>query len=286
MASLVHKPENFPDVLSYLNYRDYLRDGLQALGDADAKYSQRWLAKRIGLKSPQLFSMILSGQRNLTPDLASKLADAFGMSALETEYFQVITELGHATDRDMQERLLARIRTSFQTGLFRLIEDDGKEIYRHWYLPALIEMTTLERFREDVPWLSKCLGISEGEVTAGLKLLIELGFLRRENGRLTRSEPSRHTGDKFYPIVLGRYHLQVLERAFRATAMSRDKRYFEALTIAIRRDAFPELVQRIQRLVREFDAAAESAQGREEVYQLAVQLFPHTDCVAAERMKS
>ncbi len=72
-----------PIILNYLDYRVYIRDKIAFLQSQNRKYSQRWIAQKAGFKSPQLISMILSGQRSLSENNAQLLAYALGLTAEE-----------------------------------------------------------------------------------------------------------------------------------------------------------------------------------------------------------
>src|SRR5262245_41255421 len=106
-----------PEILNYLDYRQFLKDRLEHLQSVNTKFSQRWVAKRAGFKSPQLLSMIITGQRNLTKDKGTELAQALKLDARETEYFLLIIELAHTETQSAQKILLDRIKTSFHSGL-------------------------------------------------------------------------------------------------------------------------------------------------------------------------
>ena len=249
------------------------------LAAVDRKFSQRWVARRAGFKSPQLLSMILAGQRNLTREKALDVAKALKLSRLETEYFELLVDLASAEGHAAQTALLRRLQTSFRDGLFAAIPDDGVEIFRDWYYPAVREIVTLQGAEPTPAWIAGRLGIGEAEAAEALATLIAKGFLKDAgDGRLTRATPSVRTArNKIYPMLLGSWHLKMLEQAFGALRLPRDRRHFEGLTFAIPRRQFPQLKEMVQRFFREVDALVEEGQdGREEVCHLHVELFPLT----------
>src|SRR3954463_6813483 len=124
------EPGTAPDILDYMDYRLFLKERLEHLQGVDRKFSQRWVAKRAGFKSPQLLSMIMQGHRNLTKDKAVDLGKALKMSDRETEYFHLLIDLAECTNHGAQKTLLERLQASFKDGLFASIPDDGIEIFR------------------------------------------------------------------------------------------------------------------------------------------------------------
>jgi uncharacterized protein (TIGR02147 family) len=268
-----------PEILGYLDYRVWLRDHLEYLTQVDRKYSQRWVARRAGFKSPQLLSMIVTGQRNLTREKAIALARALKLSERESEYLGLIVDLAECAGEEARATLLARLKASFRDGAFAAISDEGIEIARDWYYPAIREAVTLAGAEADPCWVAGRLGIDPADAARALEVLERRGFLGRDaRGRFCRTDPSVRTArHKVYPTLLGLYHLKVLERAFPAVRLPRDRRHFEALTVAVPRQLVPELKERIMRFFREIDALVEAETApREEVMQLHLGMFPLT----------
>ena len=279
-AASISASKAAPDILAFLDYRLFLKEQLEYLYSVDKKYSGRWVAKRAGFKSPQLLPMILAGQRNLTKDKAAELAAALKLAPREIEYMLVLVELAEATTHAAQAALLARIQTKFKEGLFAAIPDEGVEIFRKWYIPAIREIVTLKDAQSDPQWIAGRLNIALNEAQEGLDLLLSLGFLKQAEGRLIRSEPSVRTSrHKIYPSMLGQYHMQVLERAFKSVLLGRDRRHFESLQFSMPRRLMPQLKESIQRFFREIDALveAEPEADREEVCLMQIGLFPLTN---------
>lgn len=264
-----------PSVLDYLDYRQFLRDRLTALQAKGARFSQRAIAKQAGFKSPQLLSMIVSGQRSLTAAMVPTLGRAIKLDERECKYFDLIVGLNQAESDEQRADILERIRVSFLNGIFKDIPDEGLEILRYWYLPALREIVAVKKTAK-VEWMADQLSLTREQVKHGLKLLLDKGYLRQDGDVYLRSEPSIHTPDKVYPMMIANYNLQILQQAFKAHGYARDKRYFESLTFAMPKSLMPELVEVIKRFFREVDVLVESHGAREEVCQLNVQLFPLT----------
>jgi uncharacterized protein (TIGR02147 family) len=265
--------------MDYLDYRQFLRDRLEHLAARDRKFSQRWVAKRAGFKAPQLLSMILQGQRNLTRDKAHDLATVLKLTVPEREYFLLIVEMAECSTHEQQKLLLDKIRILFKDGPFVPLDDDQAILFKEWYYPAIREIVTLRdapKGEAEYPaWIAERLGISLEQAEEGLEILLAKRLLKVEDGLLVRSEPIVRTArNKVYPMYLRGYHMQVLERAFTALRFERDRRHFEGLTFAMPREAMPELKEMIQRFFREVATRIGASTDREEVCQLHVTMFP------------
>jgi len=149
-----------PDVFAFLDYREFLKAALISLSAHDTKYSHSWIASKAGFKTPQLLSMVLAGKRNLTQDRVPGLVKALQMNASESEYFDILVRLAQTDDASQRDEILKRINVAFRSGLFKELTDEGLEIFRHWYLPAMRELVTLPTFQDDPEWMAAALGIS------------------------------------------------------------------------------------------------------------------------------
>ncbi len=269
------KDKDLPNVLEYLDYRQFLRDRFQALQSLGARYTQRAIAKQAGFKSPHLLSMIVSGQRNLAVSMVPALSKALKLDDRDGQYFDLIVSLSHAESEEQRTDILERIQVGFHNGIFKEIQDESLEILRYWYLPALREVVTIKP-DAGVEWMSDQLGLTREQVKHGLKILLDKGYLRREGKTYLRAEPSIHTPERIYPLIIANYNLQILQQAFKAHGHAREKRYFESLTFAMPKSLMPDLIEHIKRFFREVDVLVESHSTREEVCQLNLQLFPLT----------
>lgn len=265
-----------PVLFKYLDYRSYLKDLFAYLLESNRKYSQRWIAKKAGLKSPQLISMVLKGDRKLSVENAQLLAMALGFTEKEEEYFLILIELEQAQAKEKQLEILDRIRFQFQNGLFKDIPDSGYEYIRKWFYPAIREVYSLKNVRVKPKDLAEVLQISAEEMKEGMDLLVNLGFLKKIETGYERAEPSLRAEDYVSPMVMVQYHLQLLEKAFQAVQLKRDFRHFDSLIVALSHKDIDAVRTKIHQFVREIDMIAESSGRRDDIFQLSIQFFSLT----------
>ncbi|HWU44172.1 MAG TPA: TIGR02147 family protein [Bdellovibrio sp.] len=267
---------NRPEIFRYFDYRLFLKDYFTHLSAKDKKYSMRWIAQRAGLKSPQLLTMILKGERKLSVENAQLLSLGLNLSEKEEEYLLVLLELESAQYKEKQLEILDRIRYQFQNGLFKDLTDNGFEYIRQWFYPAIREMCAIKDLQITPNLLAHSLNISLDEASESLQLLVQWGFLKLEGNKYLRSEPSIKASDYISPLVMAQYHLQMLERAFQAAQLKRDLRHFDSLTIALPSRDMEKIREKIRQFVREIDMMGESASKRDDVFQLNIQFFSVT----------
>ncbi len=265
-----------PEIFKYLEYRSYLKDYFQFLIDQDPKFSQRWIAQRAGLKSPQLLSMILKGDRKLSTETAQLLSTPLGLNEKEEEYLNVLIELESANHMERQLEILDRIKFQFQNGLFKDLPDSGYEYLKKWYYPVVREFCAIKNLKIDPTLISHCLEISNEEAGRTLEYLIQLGFLKRVGEEILRAEPSLKASDFVSPLLMAQYHLQVIERAFHAMQLKRELRHFESLVFSLPTKQIDSVKEKIRQFIRELDMIAENSPRRDDVFQLSIQFFSLT----------
>ena len=265
-----------PDIFSYLDYRSFLREFLTYLQSCDKKFSMRWVAKKSGIQSPQLLTMIIKGQRKLSVDNAELLALTFKLSEKEQEYLEILLELELAKNKERQIEVLDRIRFQFQNGLFKELPVFKTEYLHKWHHAVTRELLGIRQFPYSAKAIAEALAISENEAEESLQLLLHLGLLQKKAGAYVKAETSLRAADYSSPLVMLQYHLQILERAFHAVQVTRDLRHFDSLIVALPYGQIETVREKIRQLIREVDMLGESAGKRDDVFQLSVQFFSTT----------
>ena len=99
-------------IFDYLDYREFLRDRYAARKLQSNSFSFRFISGKLGL-DPGSLSGILKGRRKLDPALAGALAQVFGLSEYEKEYFEALVLFCQAknhTERTLLLEKLLRLR--------------------------------------------------------------------------------------------------------------------------------------------------------------------------------
>lgn len=269
------------DVFRYLDYRAYLA----AFYAAKKKrgFSFRAFSRSAGLGAPNYLKLVIAGDRNLTPSMATRFADACGLANDAADYFICLVELNQA--RSVEKRNAAYERLTGFARYRRAHRIDLAQAAYHskWYLPAIRELVVSPAFREDADWIAETLWppIKAQEAKSAIETLLELGLLQRDShDRLRQHNPVVSTGAQTQSLHIANYHAQMLDRAKASMelvpAASRD---ISSLTFCLSEDGIAKLKQRLAEIRRELIELAESQSDRGQVVQLNLQLFPLTQSV-------
>ncbi len=270
MEKIVENERNSnPQIIDYLDYKDYLRDKFSYLSSQDKKQSIRWLAKKAGINSPQLISMVLKGQRKLSKEMASSLAYALDLLDEEEEYLFLLIDLQDTKVGDHREEILQRMRAQFHGGLFKNLGRDDIEYLSKWYYPVIRESVGLPLKKN----LGSQLQLSNQEVQDAYQFLIKLGLLKIEEGRISKDNQSLWFKDKLAPLAMMKFHFEMISRSLDELKNKKEEQHFETLTVSIPQKKIPELKKKIHKFVCEVDTWLEEESSHDQVVQLNVNFF-------------
>ena len=258
-----------PKIIDYLDYRKYIKDKLAFISSQDKKKSMRWLAKKAGINSPQLISMIVNGKRNLSKEMASALSYALDLNDEEEEFLILLIDLQDSKVADHKEEILHRIRTQFQGGLFKNLGREDIEYFSKWYYPVIRESVGLPLEKN----IGDYLGLSKEEVEDAYEFLIRFGLLKRENGEIKKDDQSVWFGDKLAPLAMIKFHLEMISKSMDEVKVIQPMQHFETLTVSIPKKKIPELKSRIHKFVCEVDTWLEEETSHDQVIQLNVNFY-------------
>lgn len=167
-------------IFEHASYIDVLREYLQI---GDRGYQNR-LAKAAQVH-PSYFSRVLSEKVHLSPEQGFRLAQFWGLTEQERDYFENLILMARAGDPGYRAQLERRVKTAradaleLQNRLSATPQEtgEGNIYYVHWLYSALHILLTVPGF-QSASALAKRLLLPVGVVEAHLRQLAELGLVR------------------------------------------------------------------------------------------------------------
>jgi uncharacterized protein (TIGR02147 family) len=267
-----------PSVYEYTDYRAFLRDHFAASKAAKAFYSHRYFARKAGFATSNFVKLVMDGKRNLGPQALEGVVKALQLGRDEAAFFGDLVALDQAESLADRNRAFDRVAANRRFRHARKLEGPLFEYLRHWYFPAVRELSARADFVEEPRWIAQQIlpAITAKQAKAALETLERLGLLVRDAaGRLVRGEPSLTTGHEVRSVVVPAYHRQMIEQAGGSVdRVPPEERDVSALTVCIKQESLEELKGRIRRFREDLLELCDRESEPERVYQLCVQLFP------------
>lgn len=219
------------------------------------QYSQRAMAKRLGLSSGAL-SEILKRKRKISPKLAERLAEKMQLSPAER--------------RAVGLRVESKLESEFE------LSSDSFHLISDWWHFAILNLTQVEGFKSDPLWIAGRLGLPKSKINSAIDLLKRSGLLiQLPNGNLKRTHSRLRTSDNIRNLAIQKAHRLDLELIDRSLNLPVNTRDLTSVTMTIDPEMLPRLREIIRKFEDELTEEAESVRGKE-VYRLAIHLFPLT----------
>lgn len=265
-------------IFDYLDFRAFLRDFYRDQKEQGRPFSFRAFARRAGTRSFNYLQLVMKGERDLSPKMATQFARGCGLEASEAEYFCELVAFSQAKAADERNRAYERLGRFRSFRAAHRLEPAQAAYHECWYIPAIRELAALPGFREDPKWIASTLQppISVNQAKEALATLCNLGLLvQGADGRLSQAAPLVTTGSGPLGHHIVNYHRAMMSQATRALdEVPRDQRDISSITFSVPQSAIQVLSQRIAAFRKEILGLADGLGPAEQVVQLNIQLFP------------
>jgi uncharacterized protein (TIGR02147 family) len=269
-----------PDIFSYINYREYLRDIYNTLKMRNKKYSCRFISSHVGSSSPSWFTDITSCRINLTESYFHRLCEFLGLTCSEKSYFRLLVDYNQTSSPVRRKECLDTI-LSTRSFKIDLITRHKFEYFSRWYIPVIREFLLVHPAKmEDYKSIAQKLipSITPREAKSALEILSSLdlikadksGFLRPTETviKKDRSEKSAH---------IPAYHQENMKLAIEAIdRFPAERRDVSSITFYLTSERMQEARDEIKNLRKILLRLSQVSGPGGQIFQCNIQLYPVT----------
>jgi uncharacterized protein (TIGR02147 family) len=223
--------------------------------------------------SPGRLSEILSGKRQISAEMADKIADRLGLNPEVRQVFlQSVFNRKRASVRSRFEQTRLQPTVEYQQ-----LSMDAFHIISDWYHFAILNLRDCDDFKCGETWIAERLNLNTSEVKLALNRLERIGMIEWKKNMWYRTQAHIATSDGVFSAGLKKGHRGILEKALASLddvePIDRDN---TNMTMAIDPAKMPKAKEAIKKFRRKFTKDFEMGGSRTEVYTLAIQFFPLT----------
>ena len=263
----------------YLDYRILLKELLAKKKKKEPWFSYRMFSQHIGISSSGFLSLVLSGKRNISQDLAIKICSKLKLSKNECTYFLALVRYTQASSVEEKEYAFEEL-LSFKKEKVISLCGDQREFYNHWYYSAIRELVAVTEVADNNP---KAVAerltpkIKVPEVKESIQLLLRLklikknekGIYKRSNSLITSSNTT------IAPSYFHRFQSEMINLASNALHfIPKDERDISTVTLSTNQNGMDLIKKRIEQCRREIMVIAKQSKHADRILQLNVQFFP------------
>jgi len=270
-------------VFSFGDYGEYLSVAFHRYQTPAARplNLSQW-ARKLGYRSPRSIAMVLKKQRLPTADMIGRLSESFAHSDTEHRYFELLVQLERERKRgrDFGNTLRKLETLNPNARRSQLLMADEFAFVSEWYHIVIKQLVATPGFREDAAWVREVLRgkVSNEEFYNALKVMLQLGILKRHprTRKLQVSRETLRTTEDIPSVAIRNHHRQMLTRAMESLEeQGVDEREITSKTLRMDPARMGDAKRDIRRFKQAFEKKYECL-GSSAVYQLNLQLFPHT----------
>lgn len=208
--------------------------------------------------------MLLASKRKMTDKTIDRLSKPLHLSHEAVRHFK--NAVGSSMDSTPREE-------------FRQIAFDHFRSISDWYHYAILELVAVEGFRPDARWVARSLGISSGEVKAGVERLVRLDLLKITPSGKWQNCLGNNSNSANDLVMVARRNLQkqILEKAITALdEVPMDIRDQSSMTMAIDSSRIVIAKKLLNQFRRKLSTILQEGGTRDSVYHLSLSLYPVT----------
>jgi uncharacterized protein (TIGR02147 family) len=267
------------NIFGYSDFRAYLRDYYSKRHSLDRSFSHRFLAQKLGDKSPSFLQKLLDDERRLSPHQIEILIHLCRLEEHEAKYFRVLYLYSSAPGRTERELYLEQLISLNHTPR-RQLELDLFEFYRHWYHPALRSILSVVDVQDDFRMVTKMIRprISVNQVKDSIALMARLEIIQKDaNGYWKPASEALFVKDNFNQAIIQNFRQQCLDLASQALVQGHGKEdyHFSTGTMSVSSDAHRRIFDKLEKFRAEIRSIVrKDSLPPTKVIQLQTQIFP------------
>lgn len=250
-------------------------DYLKALRDSGKNRKKpiplKTWAEKLGYKTSRSLELIIAGDRFPSEDFIFKLAQTQKLTAAERTYLSLMVKRGRLLQKrkdvkDIEEEMDRLRPAKFQ---IQYVDNETFQRVSEWYPLVIRQLAMTPQFKKDIGWISKKLRgkITSSQIAAALAEWEGLAFDRR----------ALYSPQDIPSQAIRTFHKKMLQKAIEAVdEVPVEKREYNSVTFRASKEDLPKLKKQLREIVDGLNASFNN-ESANDVFQLSIVLFPHTD---------
>jgi uncharacterized protein (TIGR02147 family) len=243
-----------PDIKTYLNIHDYLKDLYEHRKKTEAKFSYESWVQELGLSNKSFLRQIIVGRRALTETTSKIICKHLNFDSVEREYFNLLVLYSKARAPEERNLYGRRLRHLIRLDYPQDEVEAAPDFVLKALYPRLQTLLTFKDIKKTAVHLAHLLETSPADIEKALSDLEKMNLA--ESTALGRIHWQAKTKSFKVPENLGSdvligYHKQCLQEAIQAYTRSANERRYRSLLVAMTEEEFQEYLKDLEIFVKQ-----------------------------------
>jgi len=270
-----------PEVLDYLEYREFLKDWFVESKKDNPFTSYRYLGQKTGV-DPAWLVRVFQKEGHLNEGTLPAFIRLCGLDDRRAEYFKTLYRFNKTKAKQTLSELYYRLMElrSMET---RILSAPELLYFGSWACAALRALIGITKDTSDIGKLAKnlCPAISQDEARSALGILKQLGLVVPDgNNGWNITDQIISTGGEVKSQAVRNFHRHTLELAQESLDRYKpEERDISSVVFTADESDLPEIRHRIEEFRRGLLQFARKSERADRVYALNIAMFPLSDKV-------
>jgi len=269
-----------PNLVLYLNYREFIKDYCRHQKAAHPAFSLRTFSGKI---SPTLFTSgllyaILKGKRNLSSSLRPKFVRALGLKEREAQYFDFLVQFNQAKDMEEKNHYFLQL-SQFRGSKAKILSEKQYKFFSNWYYPVIWNYFELNQSESNPTEIAKQIhpNVTPVEVEEAIQLLLSLKLIKKTANGYAVTDKHIASEPEFRGFLAKRYNLQFIQMAANMLdSVAPQYRQYNTLVFSTSERGFEAIKERIVSFQEELKEIIDRERETDRICTLSMQLYPNT----------
>lgn len=269
-----------PQILQYLDYRDFLRDYCAHRKTVDRNFSQRTFAKEAALpaSTSSLLPAVIKGRRQLSQNLRIKFCKAMHLGEREGRYFDLLVQFNQAKGMAEKNHFFAQL-SKFRSSRAQIVGETQFRFFSKWYYSAVWNYFGIDQKQRHPGVIAANIypPLTTSQVEESIKLLLEIGLIKKTASGYMVTDKHIYT-EKNVQALAARQHIQELTGMAMEVfeTLPPETRQYNALMFSVSEDGFKTIKDRIRSFQEELREIIDRDGKEDRIYTLTMQFFPNS----------
>ena len=270
-----------PEVLDYLEYREYLKDWFVETKKDNPFTSYRYLGQKTGV-DPAWLVRVFQKEGHLNESTLPVFIRICGLDDRRAEYFKTLYRFNKTKAKQTLSELYYKLLElrSLET---RVLSEPELAYFGSWACAALRALIGITKDTSDITALGKHLNppISQDDARNALGILKQLGLVVPDGtGGWNITDQILSTGGEVRSHAVRDFHRHTMELAQESLDRHKpEERDISSVVFTAEESDLPEIKRRIEEFRRGLLQFARKSERADRVYALNISMFPLSDKV-------